>query len=75
MAVADWRLVIDQLASMGARDVQFIGGEPTLHPHLEELIAHAHVRGLGIEVFSNLVTIRTSLWDAFQRYGVKLATS
>lgn len=75
MNVDEWRFVIDQLADMGTRDVQFIGGEPTLHPGLEELIAHAYASGLRIEVFSNLVHIRQSLWDAFQRYGVKLATS
>ncbi|MGW5070214.1 radical SAM protein [Streptomyces cyaneofuscatus] len=75
MAVADWLRVIDQLADMGTLDVQFIGGEPTLYPNLPELIAHAHGRGLGIEVFSNMAHIRDSLWNAFVRYGVKLATS
>ncbi|MFE5771459.1 radical SAM protein [Streptomyces sp. NPDC056485] len=75
MTVEDWVFVIDQLADMGAADVQFIGGEPTLYPQLEELIKHAHGAGLRIEVFSNLVHVRKSLWDAFQEYGVKLATS
>ncbi|MEU4947744.1 radical SAM/SPASM domain-containing protein [Streptomyces lavendulae] len=75
MSVKDWHKVIRQLALMGVRDVQFIGGEPTLYPRLEELIAHAYARGLGIEVFSNLVHIRATLWKAFERYGVKLATS
>lgn len=60
---------------MGTRDVQFIGGEPTLYPHLSELITHAHAAGLGIEVFSNMTVIRDRLWDTFQRCGVKLATS
>ncbi|MFJ7193857.1 radical SAM protein [Streptomyces bacillaris] len=75
MTVADWLSVIDQLAGMGTVDVQFIGGEPTLYPYLPELIERAHGRGLGIEVFSNLVHVREPLWDAFTRYGVKLATS
>lgn len=76
MTVADWLSVIDQLADMGTvADVQFIGGEPTLYPNLPELIEHAHGRGLGIEVFSNMAHIRDALWDAFTQYGVKLATS
>ncbi|MFE5901116.1 radical SAM protein [Streptomyces sp. NPDC056488] len=75
MTVADWLSVLDQLADMGTVNVQFIGGEPTLYPNLPELISHAHGRGLGIEVFSNLAHIRDELWDTFKRHGVKLATS
>ncbi|MFF2845043.1 radical SAM protein [Streptomyces sp. NPDC058001] len=75
MTVQDWLNLIDQLADMGTLDVQFIGGEPTLYPHLPHLLEYAHVRGLGIEVFSNMTHIRDPLWDAFRRFGVKLATS
>ncbi|GAA2237642.1 hypothetical protein GCM10010232_25550 [Streptomyces amakusaensis] len=75
MTVPDWKNTIDQLSTMGARDVQFIGGEPTLYPHLRELIEHAHGTGLAIEVFSNLTHIRDELWETFTTCGVKLATS
>ncbi|UQA94040.1 radical SAM protein [Streptomyces halobius] len=75
MTAQDWKGTIDQLAAMGADDVQFIGGEPTLYPHLRELITHAHGAGLGIEVFSNLTHVRESLWETFKACGVKLATS
>ncbi|MFE2075274.1 radical SAM protein [Streptomyces misionensis] len=75
MTVQDWVNVLDQLADMGTLDVQFIGGEPTLYPNLPQLIEHARGRGLGIEVFSNMTHIGENLWDAFQRCGVKLATS
>ncbi|MFI6287747.1 radical SAM protein [Streptomyces sp. NPDC051018] len=75
MTVPDWKNTIDQLAAMGGQDVQFIGGEPTLYPHLRELIEHAHGAGLGIEVFSNLTHIRDELWETFTECGVKLATS
>lgn len=75
MTVQDWVNVLDQLAGMGALDVQFIGGEPTLYPNLPELIRHAHGAGLSVEVFSNLTHIRDELWDTFRECGVKLATS
>ncbi|QEU93689.1 radical SAM protein [Streptomyces kanamyceticus] len=75
MSAHNWISVIDQLATMGADDVQFIGGEPTLYPHLAQLIQHAHGTGLGIEVFSNLTHIREPLWETFKACGVKLATS
>ncbi|MEU7177701.1 MULTISPECIES: radical SAM protein [Streptomyces] len=75
MTVQDWKLVIEQLADVGALDVQFIGGEPTLYPHLRELITHAHGTGLSIEVFSNMTHIRDELWETFTDCEVKLATS
>ncbi|WP_369375159.1 radical SAM protein [Streptomyces sp. cg36] len=75
MTKHNWASTIDQLADIGAEDVQFIGGEPTLHPNLPELIEHAHARGLGIEVFSNLTHIRSHLWKTFIECRVKLATS
>ncbi|MFI8928858.1 radical SAM protein [Streptomyces sp. NPDC053474] len=75
MTVQDWTRTIDQVAAMGAEDVQFIGGEPTLYPHLRELITHAHGAGLSVEVFSNLTRIRGHLWETFKECGVKLATS
>lgn len=75
MKVADWKRVISQAKEMGVKDVQFIGGEPTLHPGLPQLIAHAAHERLGIEVFSNLTHIREGLWETFKECGAKLATS
>jgi MoaA/NifB/PqqE/SkfB family radical SAM enzyme len=37
---------VDHLASLGARILTLSGGEPTLHPQLDELIAH--IRGHGM---------------------------
>lgn len=67
--------MIDEAADLGVRAVQFIGGEPTLHPNLEEFIVHARDRRLAVEVFSNLVRVTASLWEIFARTGVSLATS
>ncbi|MFJ2178572.1 radical SAM protein [Streptomyces sp. NPDC087851] len=75
MTAADWKDCIGQLAEMGTRNVQFIGGEPALYPHLTELIAHPQGAGVSVEVFSNLTHISDELWAAFVEYGVKLATS
>ncbi|KPC86320.1 radical SAM protein [Streptomyces sp. NRRL WC-3753] len=75
MTVDDWTDTITQLAGMGTRDVQFIGGEPLLHPHIERLIVHTRTAGLTVEVFSNLVTVPERLWRVFTEYGVRLATS
>jgi len=75
MTVDDWRTVIDDIQELGIPMVQFIGGEPTLNPHLPHLVDHALTRGLTCEVYTNLVHIRPSLWNVFERQGVCLATS
>ena len=61
MTIAQWRDIIDQADDLGVKDVQFIGGEPTLHPGLIQLISHSLARGMEVEVFSNLVTIMVLL--------------
>lgn len=75
MTREDWLSVLDQAAAMGARRVQFIGGEPTLHPDLPKLINHAVDSGLAVEIFSNLIHIRPHLWPVLRQRGVALATS
>ncbi|GAA3561383.1 hypothetical protein GCM10022222_51440 [Amycolatopsis ultiminotia] len=60
---------------MGVRTVQFIGGEPTLHPSLPALVSYARMLGLTVEVFTNLVHITEKLWETFAGEGVSLATS
>ncbi|MFD4636871.1 radical SAM protein [Lentzea sp. NPDC058436] len=75
MTTDDWRELIDQLAALGTKMVQFIGGEPTLHRGLPELVHHALDRELAVEVFTNLVHVGSELWEVFSRPGVQLATS
>ena len=75
MMAADWERLIDQAAGLGVSMVQFIGGEPTMHPDLPELVDHALAAGIEVEVFSNLVHVPTSLWETFGRPGVRLACS
>ncbi|MFI9554257.1 radical SAM/SPASM domain-containing protein [Nonomuraea endophytica] len=75
MTIHDWLITISQATQLGARMVQFIGGEPTLHPGLPTLIGHALREGLEVEVYSNLVAIRPALWEILAQPGVRLATS
>lgn len=75
MADNDWRRVIDEAEALGVTMVQFIGGEPTLHPSFPDLVKHALGRGLLVEVFSNLVQVADHQWEVFSLPGVRLATS
>lgn len=75
MTVEDWLTVLDGAAELGVGLVQFIGGEPTLHPAFEQLVRHALARGLAVEVYSNLLHVPARLWEVFALPGVRLATS
>jgi MoaA/NifB/PqqE/SkfB family radical SAM enzyme len=75
MTIEEWASSIDQLADLGTRMVQVIGGEPTLHRGLPVLVGHALDRGVEVEVFTNLVHVSPDLWDVFSQPGVRLATS
>ncbi|CCK24875.1 hypothetical protein BN159_0496 [Streptomyces davaonensis JCM 4913] len=75
MTAEDWKQVIDEAARVGVTKVQFIGGEPTLHPNFTELVEHALNLGLGVQVYSNLYRVRLEHWALFERPGVSLATS
>ena len=75
MLPEDWLRVIDDVAQLGGRMVQFIGGEPTLHRSLPVFVNHALAAGLEVEVVSNLVHVSPQLWEVFAQPGVRLATS
>lgn len=75
MTLDDWAGVLGQLADLDTRMVQIIGGEPTMHPHLDAIIDYAHRLGLDVEVYSNLTHITDPLWQLFSDCGVRLATS
>lgn len=76
MTYGDWTCVIDEAAELGCRSVQFIGGEPTMHPRLDDLVDHANHRGFEfIEVYTNATRLGKELLGCFQRSGVHVATS
>ena len=41
------------LASAGVEKINFVGGEPMLHPHIETWIVHAKSLGLTTSIVSN----------------------
>lgn len=48
---------LDWLADRGVRTIHFCGGEPTIHPALPELLAHAHARGHGSRLTTNGIAL------------------
>jgi MoaA/NifB/PqqE/SkfB family radical SAM enzyme len=75
MTIEAWRKVIAAAVGLGITSVQFIGGEPTLHPGFTRLLEHAIDVGLRVEVFSNLVRVDRESWSLYGHPSVSLATS
>jgi MoaA/NifB/PqqE/SkfB family radical SAM enzyme len=76
MSFEDWVRVLDEAADLGCRQVQFIGGEPALHPRLADLVGHARQAGFAfIEVFTNATRLNPTLVGCFREHRVRVATS
>ncbi len=76
LSLDDWCLALREAARLGCRQVQFIGGEPTLHPDLPRLISQARSLGFEfVEVYTNGTLFNTSVKNVFLHHRVALAFS
>lgn len=53
LTTARLKEVLTELQALGCRKVHFTGGEPTLRPDLDELVAHGSAAGLRMTLTSN----------------------
>jgi MoaA/NifB/PqqE/SkfB family radical SAM enzyme len=71
MRFHDWCRVMDDARATGCGRLQFIGGEPTVHPDLTRLVEHATRAGFKrCEVFTNATLVREDLVQTFKNLGV-----
>jgi sulfatase maturation enzyme AslB (radical SAM superfamily) len=76
MDTQTWLSVLEESATLGCSQVQFIGGEPTLHPDLPRMIRYASACGYSfIEVFTNATRFDECFIDTFIEHRVDIATS
>ena len=76
MSLNEYKSVVGQAANLGCRSIQFIGGEPTVYPHITDLILHAKHSGFeDIEVFTNLVVLKDEILELVRNGTIHLATS
>lgn len=66
--------LIDQLADAGVLILAFSGGEPLMHRHWKELVAHAVRRGLNTNIGSNGSCINALNADILRDLGIKSVT-
>jgi len=76
ISLEQWKDILAEGAQLGAKRVQFTGGEPTLYPGLMELIEYAwSCRYRDIEVFTNATRLEDSLLRQWASSGVRVALS
>ena len=76
MVLSSWLDIIAQSAALGCRQLQFIGGEPTVHPDLDAMISFAsESRYELIEVFTNATLLPKPRLKFFASRQVAIATS
>jgi molybdenum cofactor biosynthesis enzyme MoaA len=76
LSPGDHATLLADAHALGCRQVQFIGGEPTLNRTLPSLIRLASDLGYElIEVYTNLVALSDALIECFVRHHVRIATS
>ena len=75
MRTHDWERVLIEAAHMGCQRVQFIGGEPTVHPDLNRFIRLATELEMRVEVYSNLVSLKPAHRETFAECHTQIATS
>jgi sulfatase maturation enzyme AslB (radical SAM superfamily) len=72
----DYERLIDDARELGCRQVQFIGGEPTLNHDLPRFIHSSRQAGYtSVEVFTNLTYLPQALLESFREHDVSVATS
>jgi len=71
-----WKKIINDAYKLGCRKIQFIGGEPTIYPYLNNLIEDVNNMGFEyIEVYTNGTIISDDHLKTFVKNNVKLAFS
>lgn len=75
MSEADWIRVIHEARAVGCQHMQFIGGEPLVHPSFPILLRAAHAAGMNVEVFTNATLLEDDTADLFQTLGTHVAVS
>ena len=76
MSLLDWRDIVDEAFDLGASVIQFIGGEPTLHPHFRTLVNHVAERQPAVlEVYTNATRLSDDLVGCLKASGASIATS
>jgi radical SAM protein with 4Fe4S-binding SPASM domain len=76
MTFQNWVSVMKESFELGCRKIQFIGGEPTIHPEFLNFVKIAKKIGYEfIEVYTNGTVLSDDMFSIFQEHDVNIAFS
>jgi len=76
MDIEKWLDVMNEARALQCESIQFIGGEPTVHPGLDLLLEEASKLGFSsIEVYTNGLSISNRRMLLFKKFNIKIAVS
>jgi PqqA peptide cyclase len=70
LAGGAWRRILDQARALGVVQLHLTGGEPLLHPDLEELVAAASELGLSCQLVTSAIGLSRSRLDRLAAAGL-----
>jgi PqqA peptide cyclase len=71
LSTDDWKRVMREAREMGAMQIGFTGGEPTLRKDLEELVAYADELGYYTNLITSGIGLTTKRLQALKAVGLK----
>lgn len=66
-----FKKLVDGLIPLGLEDMHLTGGEPTIHPHLEEMITYAVGKNVNVRLISNGYVLSEEKLIRFKNAGLK----
>jgi radical SAM protein with 4Fe4S-binding SPASM domain len=63
LSFEQWLSILDQLKQLKCKNIEFIGGEPTVYPHFFDLLRYACSIGHKVDIYSNLQHFSDELVD------------
>lgn len=75
MLFDDFVYAVDFIVSVGIDRIQLVGGEPLMHPDIEQMIDYVHGKFKSIEIFTNGTLLSDKLLAIIKKHGISLAFS
>ena len=70
MGLEDAKKIIGMLADAGTKQLTLSGGEPTLHPHLRDIVSFANGRGMVVHMNTNGYILTRKLASELRKAGL-----
>lgn len=76
LSIAEWKDILNTVRKMGCSAIQFIGGEPLLHPDFDELLSYAYNIGINsIDIFTNGCFLSSNTAQLIKKAGASVRVS